>query len=74
MTAAKKAAAKTAASSDAADEAPKFEASGYIVTAPLISVVVGEQVLQFRSGDVLPKGIDDDSVERLTDRGFIEKQ
>ena len=71
MTAAKKA---TSSKKGEEDQTPEFESSGLLVTAPLISVTVGSQVLQYRSGDVLPKGVDDETVKRLTDRGFIEKQ
>jgi len=65
----------SAAAAKKAAAAPKAEkGSGLVVTAPLISVQVGEQVLQFRAGDVLPKGIDDDSLEHLTKRGFIAER
>lgn len=62
----------TAAKKTAAPKAEKAEkGSGVVVTAPLIAVPVGSQVLQFRAGDVLPNGIDADVLERLSGRGFI---
>jgi hypothetical protein len=66
----------TAAKKTAAPKAEKKDekGSGITVTAPLIAVPVGEQVLQFREGDVLPNGIDADVLERLTNRGFIAEQ
>ncbi len=48
--------------------------SGLVVKGAAIQVAVGSQVLQFSEGDVLPKGVDDKDVERLTRRGLIEKQ
>jgi hypothetical protein len=50
----------------AAKKSPTFR-----VTAPLIAVTVGEQVLQFSAGDVLPNGIDQGSIDHLTELGFI---
>lgn len=44
---------------------------GYRVTAPLIAVKVGAQILQFHTGDILPGGVDEDSIKNLTDLGFI---
>lgn len=70
MTAAK----KTAASKPKDDNAAEGNLSGYVVSGARIQATVGSQVLQFSHGDVLPKGIDEESLERLVDRGLIEKQ
>lgn len=70
------AAAKKTAAAKPADEKPaeKSKGGGLVVIAPLISVRVGDQVLQYRVGDVLPGGIDEDSLQHLTDLGFIAEQ
>lgn len=64
---------KAASSSDDADSKPTSKKKGatYRVTAPLISAHVGQQVLQFSSGDILPDGLDQDSLDHLLDLGFI---
>lgn len=55
-------------------EEPKAEkSSGHVVVAARVQVTVGSQVLQFSQGDFLPNGINEKSLTRLTDRGFIEK-
>lgn len=66
-------AAKKAAAPKPESETKADKPSGFVVTAPRIQVTVGSQVLQFSQGDVLPNGIDDESVKHLTGRGFIEK-
>lgn len=55
----------------AKDDKPVEGKVGHKVTAPLIAVKVGEQVLQYHSGDVLPGGVDKETLERLSDLGFI---
>lgn len=62
MTAAKRTAKKAASS----------KGGGLRVTAPLIEVPVGSQVLQFRLGDILPRGIDPERLEHLRDLGFVD--
>jgi hypothetical protein len=81
--AAKKAAAKKAAAApspepvvdepvvDEPKAAKKKGGPSYTVVAPLIAVAFGSQVLQYSAGDVLPNGIAAETIERLTDRGFI---
>lgn len=64
---------KTAAVKPKDDSADEVSLSGYVVSGARIQVTVGSQVLQFSNGDVLPKGIDDETLERLTERGLIEK-
>ena len=46
-------------------------AQGRTVTAPLIQAKVGQQVLHFQFGDVLPDGVSDDEIERLTALGLL---
>lgn len=70
MTAAK----RTAASKPKDDDANEGNLSGYVVSGARIQATVGAQVLQFSFGDVLPKGIDEGDLERLVDRGLVEKQ
>lgn len=71
MTAAAK---KTAAAKPKADDASGGDLGGYVVTGARIQANVGSQVLQFSTGDVLPEGIDKESLERLVDRGLVEKR
>lgn len=62
--------AKKAESSS--DERPaKKGDKTYKVSAPLIAVTVGEQVLQYREGDILPGGIKQDSLDQLSELGFV---
>jgi hypothetical protein len=51
----------------------RSSSDGYRVVGSRIQVVMGEQVLQFANGDVLPEGVDEASLERLVDRGLVEK-
>lgn len=44
-----------------------------VVNAPLVEVKVGSQVLQFSFGDVLPDGIDEDSLAHLRDLEFVKE-
>ena len=71
MTAKKAAAPKKAAESE---DAPRKGGKTYRVSAPLIQVTVGEQVLQYSEGAVLPGGIDKDQLDHLSDLGFIESE
>ena len=71
---AKKASAPKAADRPPSGDAPTTAKKGgktYKVTAPLISVQVGERVLQFAAGDVLPGGLSQDALDHLNRRGFI---
>lgn len=70
MTAAKKAAAKPQATEPVAE---RDGFSSLVVTAPRVQVTVGSQVLQFSEGDVLPSGIAEESLRRLTDRGLVSE-
>jgi hypothetical protein len=50
---------------------PEAKASGYKVVAPLVAVRVGAQVLQYSVGDILPDGVDKNTLARLTNLGFL---
>lgn len=52
-------------------EAPKKKAKSLVVTAPLIAAKIGNQVLHFRAGDVLPEGTDKASIDNLKSLGFV---
>lgn len=65
------AATKKAESADSGDKPAKKKGATYQVTAPLISAHVGQQVLQYGAGDILPDGLDQDSLDHLIDLGFI---
>lgn len=41
------------------------------VTAPLVAATVGKTVLHFRAGDVLPEGVDAESIKNLKSLGFV---
>lgn len=72
MTAAAKKAADPKATADSSDEPKRAEkVATYKVTAPLIAITLGSQVLQYSAGDTLPNGVDEDSIKRLTDLGLI---
>lgn len=45
----------------------------YVVVGPLIQVEVGEQLLQYSFGDVLPDGISEKSLAHLTENGLVQK-
>lgn len=47
------------------------KATQYVVTAPLVAATVGKTVLHFYSGDILPAGVDEDSLENLKGLGFV---
>lgn len=66
MTAAKKAAARPTAETKSAKKGPAYQ-----VVAPLVAVKVGEQVLQYYAGDILPDGVAQDSIDHLSELGFI---
>lgn len=53
--------------------AAKKPSDSYVVSGALIQVVVGSQLLQYSFGDVLPDGIDEASLEHLTEQGLISK-
>lgn len=55
------------------DEPKAEKPDSLVVVAARIQVAVGSQVLQFSRDDVLPNGIDEKSLTRLTDRGLIKK-
>lgn len=67
------AAVKKAAAPKPPAEEKVEKPSSFTVTVARIQVAVGSQVLQFSQGDVLPNGIAEDSIEHLSDRGFIAK-
>lgn len=68
MTAAKKAApAKKAAS------AKRGGGDSYVVSAPLIQVQIGAQVLQYSFGDLLPDGVDEDNLKHLLENELVRK-
>ena len=45
--------------------------SAIVVTAPLVGVNIGGQVLHFGHGDILPKGVSEDSIKHLRRLGFV---
>lgn len=53
--------------------AAKKQSDSYVVSGPLIQVMVGSNLLQYSFGDVLPDGIDEDSLKHLTENGLIQK-
>lgn len=72
--AAKKAAAapaKKAESDETPDSKPAKKSGNTYKANGLIQVPVGEQVLQFFAGDVLPAGIGQDTLDRLLEDGLI---
>lgn len=79
MTAAKKAAEskpddapESKPDESAEDSKPAKKGSKtYTVTAPLVAVTVGSQVLQYSNGDILPNGISKDTIDHLSGLGFI---
>lgn len=46
-------------------------AKGHVVTGALISVKVGGQFLQYSKGDILPQGVDQESLLHHLDLGLI---
>lgn len=47
------------------------KAKGLKVTAPLVQVRIGNRAEQFFVGDVLPEGVDEDSLKHLKDLGYV---
>jgi hypothetical protein len=52
--------------------AAENKTSGYVVVAPLVQAVIGDRVLHFYKGDVLPGGISAESLQNLKELGFVE--
>ena len=42
-----------------------------VVKAPAVQVTVGARVYHLGHGDIVPDGVDEATVKRLTDEGFI---
>lgn len=42
------------------------------VTAPLVEVKLGDRRARFYHGDVLPEGVDEESVKHLKSLGYVE--
>lgn len=68
MAAAKKAAASRAGSSETDDG---FKDSGLRVSAPLVQVQIGTQVLHLSNGDVVPEGVSEKQIDHLKDLGYV---
>ncbi len=49
----------------------KASAKAFTVTAPLVQVILGGRAVQFYSGDVLPEGVTDESLEHLKSLGYV---
>lgn len=43
------------------------------VTAPLVQLQIGEQVLHLRNGDIVPEGASEEWIEHHTDLGYVAK-
>lgn len=43
------------------------------VVAPLVQAKIGNQVLHFYKGDILPEGVDAASLENLKSLGFVDE-
>lgn len=43
------------------------------VTAPLVQVQIGTQVLHLFAGDILPDGVDEDQIKHLSELGYVAK-
>lgn len=52
--------------------ARKPASKGLRVTAPLVAVQIGAQVLQYVRGDMLPEGVAEDSIKHLKSLGYVE--
>lgn len=73
MTGAAKKAAAPKPQPEVNEESKAEKPDSLVVVAARVQVAVGSQVLQFSQGDVLPNGIDEKSLTRLSDRGLIKK-
>lgn len=51
----------------------KPTSGGFVVTAPLVQVVLGNRAVQYYGGDVLPEGVPAESLAHLKSLGFIEE-
>lgn len=49
------------------------KAKGFKVTAPLVQVRLGDRAAQFYFGDVLPEGVDEDSLKHLKSLGYVDE-
>lgn len=71
MAAAKKAAASRKAESSETDDG--FKDSGLRVSAPLVQVQIGTQVLHLFNGDKVPAGVSKEQIDHLSDLGYVTK-
>lgn len=55
----------------AAKKKADTEQAGLVVLAPLVQAKLGNRVLHFYQGDILPEGVDEESIENLKQLGFI---
>lgn len=49
------------------------KAKGLKVTAPLVQVRIGNRAEQFFIGDLLPEGVDENSLKHLKDLGYVDE-
>lgn len=69
--AAKKAASSRRASASESDG--DFKDSGLRVSAPLIQIQIGKQVLHLSYGDAVPEGVAKEQLDHLSDLGYVTK-
>lgn len=57
-----------------AADAKAAKAASYVVTALMVTAKVGEKIVYFNRGDVLPGTVAPESIEHLLSVGLIEAQ
>lgn len=62
-----------AAPKKATQSAPAKKGEGLRVTAPLVQVRVGSQVLHLFNGDIVPDGIAKEQLDHLSELGYVTK-
>ena len=55
----------------AARKRAESKAVGHVVTGSLVQARVGDRVLHFHRGDVLPEGVSQESLEHLKSLGYV---
>lgn len=60
-----------AAARKAASSASTKKGGDLKVTAPLVQLTLGTQVLHLRTGDVVPDGASEDWIKHHTDLGYV---